>query len=44
MRLDPLAENPKPHAVKIDGRVVIAGDVAAIPPTGFNPLGLAEQA
>src|SRR5271155_3667237 len=40
----PLTENPQPYTMKVGSRVVIAGDVAAVPPTGFYTLGLAEEA
>ena len=43
MRRGPLTENPQPHAMKVGGRVVIAGDVATVPPTGLDTLRLAEE-
>ena len=44
MRRGSLTKNPQPHAMKVDGRVVIAGDVATVPPTGLDTLRLAEEA
>ena len=38
-----LTENPQSHAMKIDRRVVIACDIAAVPPTGLDALGFAEE-
>ena len=38
-----LAIDPQSHAMKIESRVVIARDVATIPPTGLDALRLAEQ-
>ena len=43
MRRGPLTENPQPHAMKVGGRVVIAGDVATVPPTGLDALRLTEE-
>ena len=36
-------ENPQSHAMNIDRRVVIARDIASIPPTGLDALGLSEE-
>ena len=41
VRRGPLTENPQPHAMKVGSRVVIAGNVATVPPTGFYALRLA---
>jgi hypothetical protein len=38
-----LTKNPQSHAMKIDSRVVIARDIAAIPPAGLDSLRLAEE-
>src|SRR5215469_706714 len=38
-----LAEHPQVRAAVIDRDVVVAPDVPAIPPTGFDPLRIAEQ-
>src|SRR5437879_13913573 len=38
-----LAKNPQPHAMDIDGRVVIARDLPTIPPTGLDAFWLPEQ-
>src|ERR1700738_4396421 len=35
VRRGSLTEDPQPHAMKVGGRVVIAGDVATVPPTGL---------
>ena len=43
MRRGPLTENPQPHAMKVGGRVVIAGDVATVPPAGLDTLRLAKE-
>ena len=39
----PLAENPQPHAVQIHGGEIVARDIATIPPTGLDTLGLTQQ-
>ena len=44
VRRGSLTEDPQPHAMKVGGRVVIAGDVATVPPTGLDALRLAEKA
>ena len=38
-----LAVDPQSHAMNIESRVVVACDVAVIPPAGLDALGLAEQ-
>src|ERR1700722_20364840 len=43
MRRGSLPKNPQPHAVKVGGRVVIAGDVTTVPPTSLNALRLAQE-
>ena len=43
VRRGPLTENPQPHAMKVGSRVVIAGDIATVPPTGLDALRLAQQ-
>ncbi len=42
VRRRPLTEDPQPHAVNVSSRVVIAGDVTPVPPTGLDTLRLPE--
>ena len=44
MRLYALTEYPQPYAVDVKYRVVIASDVASIPPTCLDPLNVTEKA
>jgi len=38
-----LAVDPQSHAMKIESRVVIARDIAAIPPAGLDAFGLPRR-
>ena len=43
MRRDALAKHPQPHALRVEGGVVVACDLPSIPPAGLDALGLAHE-